>query len=45
MGYEKYLIMDGDKKLSGWLRLDWACDALDFYISHGLTAAHIVTIH
>lgn len=45
MGYEKYLIMDGDKKLSGWLRLDWARDALYFYISNGLTAAHIVTIH
>lgn len=45
MKYERYIIMDGVKKLSGWCRLDWAKDALDFYISHGLTTAHIVTIH
>ncbi len=45
MGYEKYIIIDGDKKLSGWCRLDWACDALDFYISNGITTASIVPIH
>lgn len=45
MRYEKYIIIDGDKKLSGWCRLDWACDALDFYISNGLTTARIVLIH
>lgn len=45
MGHEKYIIIDGDKKLSGWRRLDWARDALDFYISNGLTTARIVPIH
>ena len=45
MGREKYIIMDGAKKLSGWGRLDWARDALYFYISNGLTTARIVPIH
>ena len=45
MKYERYIIMDGVKKLSGWCRLDWARDALDFYISNGLTTARIAPIH
>lgn len=35
MKYERYIIMDGDKKLSGWCLLDWAKDALYFYIQNG----------
>lgn len=45
MRYEKYIIIDGDKKLSGWCRLDWAKDALYFYIQNGVTTASIVPIH
>ena len=45
MKYERYIIMDGVKKLSGWRRLDWAKDALYFYIQNGVTTASIVPIH
>ena len=45
MRHERYIIMDGDKKLSGWDQLGWAGDALYFYISNGITTARIVPIH
>lgn len=45
MKYERYIIMDGAKKLSGWCCLDWARDALYFYIQNGLTTARIAPIH
>lgn len=45
MKYEKYVIIDGNKKLSGWRCLDWARDALYFYIQNGVTTARIVTIY
>ena len=45
MRREKYIIMFDGGKLSGWHRLDWAEQALYFYISQGLKTPEIVTIH